>query len=391
MKKDSLNCMKDCMINDRKMKILILGNAQSMWVKEFIQYVLLTEEDNEIFVTSKDDGGEFADFYKKEGIHIIKTDSEIMGINNAKIRTVLNMYKKIKLNGEFDIIHVHYVPTNIMSLFYSKFIFKFGKKVVLSFWGSDLLQEEGKNKWQESCIKKSDYITVSGSILKEAFFSKYKNFDTNKLKIVKFGISVFPYIDETKKFYTKDQLKSMLGLSPDKTLISIGYNARESQQHLKVAEQLSLLSEECKQKISAVLQFGTGISSPDYKEKLEKTLKKASIEYTFTEGFLDKKQTAILRAATDIFIHAQETDALSASVQEYLYSGAYVINPVWINYKELKDIGVSYKEYDSFEQLPTILEEYFADKSKNSSQNRSALLNFAGWEEQKRKWWGIYK
>lgn len=373
-----------------KKKILILGNAQSIWVKEYIEHVLLPTDNYDIYVTTQKKGGEYYNFYVDNNINLVETDKPIKGIKNSRVRTVINILKATRDN--YDIIHVHYVPLNIMSYIYSKIVFRRGEKIILSFWGSDLLQSNTKNKWQKSCIEKSDYVTVSGSILKEEFVKQYPCYNVDKIKTIKFGISVLPYIDSVQQTYSKERLRKILGLSENKVIISIGYNARESQQHLKVIEEFKKLPKDLRQKFSIVLQFGTGISSPNYKTKLICSLKDANIEYMFTEGYLDKEQTAILRSATDIFIHAQETDALSASVQEYLYSGAFVINPKWIDYKELKDLGVQYREYNSFEELPCIIEELFEKNSFDENVNNKKLLSgYAGWDLQQTKWIELYE
>lgn len=390
MKKGSMSYMIDYMKENTK-KILVLGNAESLWVKEFIEFILLPEKKAEIFVITKNSGGEFSEFYKKNSVHLIETDTPIKFLKNKRLTTVINLYRKIKKERLFDVIHIHYVPANIMSLFYSKFILKYGRVIITSFWGSDLLKNDSANKWQKTCVEKSNYVTVSGSILKEAFERQYGKSFSNKLRIVKFGISAFSFIDAEKEINDKKAIKKKLGIDPEKTLISIGYNARESQQHLRVVEQINTLTSAYKDKLEIVLQFGTGVCSKEYKDALIEQLKKTGIKYVFTTGFLDKKQTAILRSATDIFIHAQETDAFSASVQEYLYAGIYVVNPKWINYKELKQLGVKYIEYGNFEELPEIIYRIMDNmETDNGEQNRKILSESASWDAQKSDWLELY-
>lgn len=390
MKKGSISYMIDYLKEETK-RILVLGNAESLWVKEFIEYILLPDKGNDIYVISKNSGGEFCEFYKNNSVHLLEIDTPVRFVSNKRLTTAINLFRKIRNVGFFDVIHIHYVPANIMSLFYSKFLLKYGRTIVTSFWGSDLLKNEKTNRWQKTCIKKSNYVTVSGSILKEAFEKQYGDSFLNRLKVVKFGISVFSFIDDEKQLNDKKAIKKKIGMDPEKTLISIGYNARESQQHLKVVEQLNLLPSPYKNRLEIVLQFGTGACSEEYKDVLTDELNKSGVNYVFTKGFLDKKQTAILRSATDIFIHAQETDAFSASVQEYLYAGVYVVNPKWIDYKELKQIGVKYIEYGSFAELPEIVQRIMDDKEfNNGEQNRNILAEFAGWDAQRPDWIDLY-
>ena len=47
------------------MKILIIGNANSFWIKEYVEYIL-PGSDNEVFIAGKSVvNKEFKDFYNK--------------------------------------------------------------------------------------------------------------------------------------------------------------------------------------------------------------------------------------------------------------------------------------------------------------------------------------
>ena len=49
MKKGSISYMIDYLKEETK-RILVLGNAESLWVKEFIEYILLPDKGNDIYV-----------------------------------------------------------------------------------------------------------------------------------------------------------------------------------------------------------------------------------------------------------------------------------------------------------------------------------------------------
>ena len=53
-------------------------------------------------------------------------------------------------------------------------------------------------------------------------------------------------------------------------------------------------------------------------------------EVSILEDYLTPDQMAELFVKSDCMIHAQITDALSASVQEILYAGKLVFNPEWL-------------------------------------------------------------
>ena len=143
-------------LNRKNKKILILGNAESMWVKEFIEFVLLGKTDQEIYVLAKNSGGEFAEFYKNNSVNLLQTDNPVKLIKNNKLTTVINILHEVRRIKKFDVIHIHYLPLNMMSFIYSKFVLKYGNTVITSFWGSDLLQNDKPNKWQKKCLEKSN-------------------------------------------------------------------------------------------------------------------------------------------------------------------------------------------------------------------------------------------
>ena len=380
------------------MKILILGSADSIWVKEYIEFVLLKEfkKNIQIYVTGKRTENDFLDFYKKNGVSVIELDRPVPMCKNGKIRTAYNLYTQVRSIAQaekFDIIHIHYIPANLMSLVYRYGILKYGKRTIVSFWGSDLLAaSNAAGKIQQLCLNKSDAITVSGIILKRAMEKRYGCQYDNKLHTVRFGITALSYIDEIQKDHLHEDIKKMLGIGSDKILIAIGYNARESQHHLDVLKQFKNLDEGIKSKYAFVLQFGTGDPSEEYKELVYDCIEQTGIEYLITTEFLDKVKTAVLRSAVDIFIHAQDTDALSASVQEYLYAGAHVLNPKWIDYKELKDAGAQYLEYSKFEEIvPLIMNNCDFNQSEYRMVNKKAVKSVSSWDMQRPKWIELYK
>ena len=71
-----------------------------------------------------------------------------------------------------------------------------GKKVITSFWGSDLLAASNTaGKIQKLCLNKSEAITVSGTILKRAMEKRYGFQYDHKVHTVRFGITALSYID----------------------------------------------------------------------------------------------------------------------------------------------------------------------------------------------------
>ena len=104
---------------------------------------------------------------------------------------------------------------------------------------------------------------------------------------------------------------------------------------------------------------------------------------------------AELFVKSDCMIHAQITDALSASVQEILYAGKLVFNPEWLEYEEIDKRGVFYKKYKDFKELEELFVNYVnggisAEEKKLLEDNKRLLYEYSSWEILKDKWLSLY-
>ena len=99
----------------------------------------------------------------------------------------------------------------------------------------------------------------------------------------------------------------------------------------------------------------------------------------------------MLRLATDIFVHAQESDAFSASIQECVYGGSILINPSWIMYKEFDNVGIDYLTYNSYEQIGEYINNIIDKKVDiNNSDKVHLLYDKYSWQAVKEDWLKLY-
>lgn len=379
------------------MKILIIGNANSFWIKEYVEYIL-PGSDNEVFIAGKSVvNKEFKDFYNKNNINILETNHGTFLFDRIpKLKTLVNMYRKVKKeadNGMFDVIHIHSVPSNFMVTFLNKFIVRFGKRIVCTFWGSDLLSKTKEQLMKAiPCLDKAKCISYSSDGMDRYFHDVFGDIYNDKIVRAKFGISIYDVIDKVKSHKSKDECKEFFGIEKDKISVMIGYNGSIRQNHLKVINELSTLDNETLNKLNIVIQLSYGLTSDEYRQNIIDEISKINVKHVIIDDFLNKEKSAMLRNATDIFIHAQESDAFSASIQECVYAGSVLINPEWIVYKEFDDIGIDYIKYRSFNELPLIIKDisdgnvniYNADKVKELYEKYS-------WNAVKKDWLKLYK
>ena len=379
------------------MKILIIGNANSFWIKEYVEYIL-PGNDNEVFIAGKSVvNKDFNDFYNKNNINILETNHGTFLFDRIpKLKTLVNMYRKVKKeagSGMFDVIHIHSVPSNFMITFLNKFIVRFGKRIVCTYWGSDLLSKTKEQLMKAiPCLDKAKCISYSSDGMDRYFHDVFGDIYNDKIVRAKFGISIYDVIDKVKSHKSKDECKEFFGIEKDKISVMIGYNGSIRQNHLKVINELSTLDNETLNKLNIVIQLSYGLTSDEYRQNIIDEISKINVKHVIIDDFLNKEKSAMLRNATDIFIHAQESDAFSASIQECVYGGAVLINPEWIVYKEFDDIGIDYIKYRSFNELPLIIKDisngnvniYNADKVKELYEKYS-------WNAVKKDWIKLYK
>ena len=142
--------------------------------------------------------------------------------------------------------------------------------------------------------------------------------------------------------------------------------------------------------------MGYGDISDAYMSKIREALQKTGCSYTISMKFMDEKEIAELRMSMDIYINGCTTDALSASMLEYLYAGCLVMNPKWIKYEFLKEQKIKYIEYNSFNALSLKLENRLNKKSIGLSKddknyNHEIIKRSFLWKNIIKKWDQLYE
>lgn len=114
---------------------------------------------------------------------------------------------------------------------------------------------------------------------------------------------------------------------------------------------------------------------------------KSGIDYVIVDQMLPLESIGKLRVATDIFVHAQTTDALSGTIRECIFSEAILINPIWIRYQEYEKLGVDYIEYEQFDLLPEIIDDYLDGKYHiDTKRNAKLVSSVYSWDAVREDW-----
>ena len=283
--------------------------------------------------------------------------------------------------ADFDTFHFHYLQYSYVR---ELFLVPKGKKIVCSFWGSDLLRTADILNLYiiKKALNKATYITCQSLELKEIVLSKYGRHLEDKIKVVMFPIDTKTYnaIDLYQNNHEAISVfRETYGYSKDKINVLIGHNGSPFNNHNKIIEALSQLQQ--KEKIHLIVNLNYGIQELDkaaYKAKLTQALQTSGISFVVLENFFANDELAISRLASDIFIHMPISDALSGTMLEMLYAGNTVITGAWLPYKTFVNAGLKYHEVPDFSKLATkldaILYQFEAEKA-SAQQNKQAIQN----------------
>lgn len=265
--------------------------------------------------------------------------------------------------NNYDIINFHSLTPGL--LLFVDYINP-DKKIILSYWGSDLFQiwgwdipqeDELKNYYVESkAIKRADIITVHNYEMERAVIAKFGPGIKNKIVLALFGMNdkIFELIDKYRKAHPNLVFLNKYGIPEIKIKITIGYSGDPICNHLQILDELNKIEKNTREKIHLLVPMTYGNYSSEYKEEVVRMLNQTKISYTLFDKFLSIDELAKLRLASDIMIQMSKSDALSVSVCEALYADNLLISAVWLPYSSLRSEKIFFYETDFLKLGETI-------------------------------------
>ena len=357
------------------MKILVLGNIDSKWVKEYIEYVLLplghdVDVGDDCFCKYK---AFFADH--QIAIHQVYSPGSLVK-HVPFFRIVSSALRTVKYNQwcNYDLIINMFV--NHRDLLITSRLKSRQTKTVLYYTGSDLLRKSKLEIWLNRVLLRNPTKHVVGSaMLARGFEKKYPK--KVSAEIVHFGISAFESIKEYQKKYKKDNKRKVF---------CIGYNGTCAHNHIAVLESFERLAPEQKDKVELILPMTYG-TPPDYLIHVKEKLDSLGIRYHQLTEFMDNEAMAKMWCHIDYFINAQSTDSLSASVLEALYAGAVLVNAEWLDYPEYEMLGIKCLPFSDYEGLfNRIVEIISHEPSGEKYTAKDVLEQNMSWVAAKESW-----
>lgn len=339
------------------MNFLILAEASSMHTYNYIKYILVDESINiTLFSMScKSIPEEYLNFYRQRNVKVVyyMEPSSSLAFKDNPIFRVIKFFKKckaLKKLGKFDVCQLEFINTSGCLLMYlNRKLYGFK---LLTYWGSDILQISPKlKKVQYPLLKVADAITLCTEKMFRKFHETYGNEFDDKLHKVNIIVGNLSIIENTYHSYGCKKSKEYFEIPDNKLCVMCGYNGSSAQRQDTIVDLISGLSEEYRDKLFLVIPFMYGCSDKGYINRVKEKLKCSGVDYRIIERYLSYEEMAKLSLATDIYLQLRYTDALSASMQEQLYSGSVVVQGSWLEYDELDNSGLPIYKIDNIEEL----------------------------------------
>lgn len=293
---------------------------------------------------------------------------------------------------EFDTFHFHFMQYSYLR---ELFLVPKNKKIVCSFWGSDLLRTNDILNFYfvKKALYKATSITCQSIELREIILSKFGRDLYDKIQVAMFPIEEKIYNQMDISYKNKEEIavfKEKFSYSPDKINILIGHSGSTFNNHLNVITALRNCHN--KDKFHLIINLNYAISKKTkkkYIKELNKELLTIGCSYVILENFFVKEELAISRLASDIFIHTPVSDALSSTMLELLYASNIVITGSWLPYKTFKKAQLSYYEIDYFSELghklDSIIENFELEKER-AGKNKLEIQRYFFGDTIVKKW-----
>lgn len=376
-----------------KKKLLVIGNPNSAFIMQFIENIIKSTKEYEIYILSLVEAVNFLDFYAKNQITIVVN---VRPKGTRLWRFLLATAHKIRrINKDFDYIHVHCVDRVLLSL--AKTLSRNRAKIIVSYWGSDIYRKEEKAFSNEGpYLDGVSHITFINGEMQEIFESHYGLKYQEKCQLLDFGNGCMENMLSVNLKYKEgliEYAKSVFGFPDDKVIVGVGYNGAVIQQHAEVLNEIKKLPLDIRSQMFLFLHMGYGVIDEEREERIKDILEDMQCEYLISKEFMTGERLALLRYAVDIYVNGEKTDAMSATILEYLYGGKVVVNPLWLQYNFLKENNLKDVKYNNFTDLSKVLEKVFSEElvtEKEKTCNRETLYKLCSWNSVIDKWLALY-
>ena len=284
-----------------------------------------------------------------------KTMSLVKALSQDKwyVHEILNMF-----NG-YDIVNVHCINeerASIISLTPKH------TKVILSFWGSDLMAYAGVKNYSLllQAIQRADIITLHSIEMREIFLSKFGREFKYKVRMALFGqrSEIFGIINSQTNNLRNVGIEVLhrygFNANDYDFILKIGYSGFNSLNHLKIIEECGKLSNEVKKKVLLVVPMTYG-ATPQYISEVQSLASTHDLSCCVLNNYLANEEALSLSFVCNIMCNLRDNDAFNNSMIETLLAGNILVSGAWLPYSELRKKKVYFHEIYEFVELSHVL------------------------------------
>ncbi len=379
------------------MKLLLIADADSIWTYRTLKHVILPQGYEVVLFPIWGDQGRFADFYRENHVTIYR-DEHVLPPVIGKLPRV-RMWARIARNarslmeyGPFDAVENGYLSQRDLALGW-KIVRKYGAHWVCDFWGSDLLRAGRLSLLRmKPYLKRCHALRIHNGRCVNMVRSAFGKDVERKTHLLPWGQEGYRQIDEAKKKHGREGSRAHFGIGADRFVVCVGYNASSAQQQLEALRALAAMPQERLKRMTLVLPQTYCEDSPEYTAQTVALSSSLPCQTVVLRAFMNPDECAMLNLSTDVFIHAIKTDAFSASMQEFMYAQATVIQGSWLVYPQFDDLGVTPITFDRFEELPGMVERAMDGALKPlSNEECERFQKLYSWDALQENWLKTYR
>jgi glycosyltransferase involved in cell wall biosynthesis len=293
----------------------------------------------------------------------------------------------------YDLVNLHFLMPGTLRLLP---LVPRTAKLVLSFWGDDLFNLRPEElSLQTRALERADLITMHSAEMRQIFRAKFGTRYDSRIRVVLFGVSaqIVHEIESRDAATERAAFRTEYGIAADQVVVAVGYCGSPRQNHQRVLGALQTLPAETKRRVVVVLAMTYGAPSATYADDIRRAAEAAGVRPIVLTTRLPASELARLRLSTDVMIHLPESDAMSSSFVEALWSGTIVIAGTWLPYGQLRAAGIAMSEISTIAQLPQTMTAVLDDLAayRASAKVNRARAAFLLSTEQAKAWEDIYR
>lgn len=295
---------------------------------------------------------------------------------SMKLTVINNAVKKIISN--YDVVHVFFLTPEVSMIYEA---LASAKWLVVSFWGSDLMQNNEAFVYEshKKLVDRADRVSVHQKEMKEVFLAKFGRHHIDKLTEMLLITDVrclHDYINALpKRNEYISSFKKKHNISENKRIVVIGHSAHKFDNHAEIIKMLQVYKDKLVDKVCLVFPMTYSSPYPEYIDLIEDYCKESGFDYRILREYLTTDELVEFRMASEILLRLSSYDAFSLALSEGLCTRSVLITGTWLPYGKLRGNDVYYEEVYDMEQggqkLVDVVNDYnsYYEKCRHNPEN----------------------